>query len=142
MTDHNSFIAQYVANSELIKHTTDNAGYAALSSHRCSTPLQITSSWVGESRRMRGAAASADYQLELFEHVSCMGLYNAACGLITQRPLFFAHPRQFAALFISADWVCLLVQAGGGGWAGTAQTPEAANQGAKLMSAGVMLQRE
>jgi len=51
-------------------------------------------------------------------------------------------PRQFAALFISADWVCLLVQAGGGGWAGTAQTPEAANQGAKLMSAGVMLQRE
>lgn len=43
---------------------------------------------------------------------------------------------------MTSDWICLLVQAGGGAWAGTAETPESADQGAKLMSAGVMLQRK
>lgn len=45
-------------------------------------------------------------------------------------------------LLMIADWVCLLVQAGGGAWAGTASTDAGSNQGAKLMSAGVIVQRE
>ncbi|OCF41128.1 hypothetical protein I317_05042 [Kwoniella heveanensis CBS 569] len=50
------------------------------------------------------------------------------------------HPQSFSILFIAADVVCLVVQAVGGGWAGTADTHEGSDNGAKVMTAGVVLQ--
>lgn len=44
-------------------------------------------------------------------------------------------------MLMTADWVCLVVQAGGGGWAGTAANLAGENDGAHLMSAGVIIQR-
>ncbi|WVQ99797.1 hypothetical protein IAU59_006939 [Kwoniella sp. CBS 9459] len=50
------------------------------------------------------------------------------------------HPQSFSILFITADVVCLVVQAAGGGWAGTANSHEGSDNGAKVMTAGVILQ--
>lgn len=43
-------------------------------------------------------------------------------------------------MLMTADWVCLVIQAAGGGWAGTASDPAEANNGALMMSAGVIVQ--
>jgi hypothetical protein len=51
-------------------------------------------------------------------------------------------PRSFSIIFIFADFLTLCVQGGGGGWAGTATDPDVSDKGAKLMSAGVIIQRE
>ncbi|WVF72574.1 hypothetical protein IAT40_007391 [Kwoniella sp. CBS 6097] len=50
------------------------------------------------------------------------------------------HSQSFSILFIIADVVCLVVQAVGGGWAGTANDSAGSDNGAKVMTAGVVLQ--
>ncbi|WWD21844.1 hypothetical protein CI109_106332 [Kwoniella shandongensis] len=50
------------------------------------------------------------------------------------------HPQSFSVFFICADFVCLLVQAGGGGIAGTASDQEGSNNGGYIMTGGVILQ--
>ncbi|WWC70189.1 uncharacterized protein I206_104139 [Kwoniella pini CBS 10737] len=50
------------------------------------------------------------------------------------------HPQSFSTMFIIADVVCLVVQAAGGGIAGTANTTNGANQGAYIMTGGVIVQ--
>lgn len=51
-------------------------------------------------------------------------------------------PKSFSVLFCTYDFICLVVQAIGGAMAGTADTHEDADQGAIIMSAGVIIQRE
>jgi hypothetical protein len=48
--------------------------------------------------------------------------------------------RSFSALFILADFLCLVVQGVGGGIAGTAATTAGSNNGGYIMTAGVVLQ--
>jgi hypothetical protein len=48
----------------------------------------------------------------------------------------------FAKIFMIVDFLCLLVQAVGGGLAGTAHSNKASNNGAYIMTAGVVLQRK
>jgi hypothetical protein len=50
-------------------------------------------------------------------------------------------PRSFAIIFMFADFVCLVVQGTGGGIAGTAGTEQGSNNGAYIMTGGVILQR-
>ncbi|WWC88234.1 uncharacterized protein L201_003140 [Kwoniella dendrophila CBS 6074] len=50
------------------------------------------------------------------------------------------HSQSFSTLFIIADIVCLVVQAAGGGIAGTANTSSGSDTGAYIMTAGVVLQ--
>lgn len=51
-------------------------------------------------------------------------------------------PRSFTIIFIVADVVCIVIQGAGGGIAGTAETSSGADNGAYIMTAGVVLQRE
>jgi hypothetical protein len=51
-------------------------------------------------------------------------------------------PRSFAILFMFGDFVCLVIQGTGGGLAGTAIDNAAANNGALIMTGGVVVQRE
>ncbi|RSH93578.1 hypothetical protein EHS25_007936 [Saitozyma podzolica] len=48
--------------------------------------------------------------------------------------------RSIKVIFITSDVLCLLVQAGGGAWAGTSSGPNGGNSGAYMMSGGVILQ--
>jgi hypothetical protein len=57
-------------------------------------------------------------------------------------PYSILTPRSFAIIFMTADFVCLVVQGAGGGIAGTADTTAGANNGAYIMTGGVVLQRE
>ncbi|ORY29325.1 RTA1 like protein-domain-containing protein [Naematelia encephala] len=49
-------------------------------------------------------------------------------------------PKSLSIAFMLSDFLCLIVQAAGGGWAGTADTSVDSNKGAKVMTAGVILQ--
>ncbi|OCH96123.1 RTA1-domain-containing protein [Obba rivulosa] len=49
-------------------------------------------------------------------------------------------PRLYSRIFFTADFVCLLVQAVGGGIAATANTNSGANLGGNIMLAGIVLQ--
>ena len=51
-------------------------------------------------------------------------------------------PRSFSIIFITADFFCLVIQGAGGGIAGTANTSQGSDNGAKIITAGVILQRE
>ena len=51
-------------------------------------------------------------------------------------------PRSFAIIFMFFDFCCLVVQGAGGGIAGTADTTEGSDNGAYIMTGGVILQRE
>lgn len=51
-------------------------------------------------------------------------------------------PRTISIGFVSVDIVCLVVQATGGALAGTSITPDQADEGAEIMSGGILLQRE
>ena len=50
--------------------------------------------------------------------------------------------RSFRIIFITADVLSLIVQAAGGAYAGTANTSQGSNNGAYVMTAGVVLQRK
>ncbi|KAG9048665.1 hypothetical protein FS837_012293 [Tulasnella sp. UAMH 9824] len=50
------------------------------------------------------------------------------------------RPRTYSILFITADLISLVVQAVGGAAAASAETPEAAERGANIMVAGIIVQ--
>ncbi|KAH8927855.1 RTA1 like protein [Atractiella rhizophila] len=49
-------------------------------------------------------------------------------------------PKSYAAIFITCDFVSLVLQGAGGGIAGTANTSKQANRGANIMEGGIVFQ--
>ncbi|KAK8846525.1 hypothetical protein IAR55_005611 [Kwoniella newhampshirensis] len=67
--------------------------------------------------------------------------FSAANYILLGSPSYVSlHSQSFSLLFICADLTCLVVQAVGGGIAGTANNEEGANQGGYIMTGGVILQ--
>ena len=112
MYDHDSFIIQYVVSSPLPSHES------------CT-----------ESRTVCLIIAPTFWSAA--NYIFLGRLINSTGGrycIIT--------PRSFAILFMLGDFLCLVVQGVGGGWAGTATESGDADKGALVMTAGVILQRE
>ncbi|WWC90923.1 uncharacterized protein L201_005861 [Kwoniella dendrophila CBS 6074] len=105
-------------------------------------------SWEWDSNQGgQWSVSFASYIMQICCLVIAPTFYSAANYILLGKiiaatgPLYTSlHSQSFSIIFVSADILCLVIQAAGGGIAGSADDDDGADQGAYIMTGGVILQ--